>query len=179
MLFLFAIIVVLLAAVLSAVVIRWTTRPELPENTPRRQLDGEGLRPLFMPTEDELRADERERLALQDANRRDEMLKEQAKKLAKLEEFRQTWHDSPDKINTIDLLRTAAMTEDANAYAQTAVEVVTAWRSHKISGLDHNDLAQLLESHFWLLPADQRTPGVSFRLKEEIADLRREFSQNG
>jgi hypothetical protein len=176
MLLLFAIIVVLLVAVLSAFVIR-RVRPELPEQKHRKQLNGEGLRPLFMPTDEELRAEEREKEEIRRAESRDEALKSQAKKLAKLEEFRQTWHDSPDKLGTIELLRAAAMTEDGNAYSETAEQVIETWAENKISGLDREDLAQLLESHFWLLPADKRTPGVSFRLKKEIADLRREPEQ--
>jgi len=109
---------------------------------------------------------------------RQESLKQTEEKLALFGELRQTWAQSPNRGSTIELLYEASQVSDGGIYLETCEQVLASWRAGKIAELSADDLAQLLESHFWLLRNSERTPGVSFRLNEEIAGLRRESAEN-
>jgi hypothetical protein len=172
MLFLFTTFLVLLAGVSLAILLkRLSDQKFLDEDRPV-SLAAESYRPLFAPTDEELRlaeADERKQLT---AKQEEAKRQESEEKLAELENFRQTWSETWDRAATIELLYRASKTEDGPAYLDTCDSVLAAWRDGNLADITAGDLAQLLETHFWLLPAQQRTPGVSFRLKEEIAKLR-------
>ena len=83
------------------------------------------------------------------------------------------WIASPTRPKTIVLLSDAAKSENEHIYIKACKEVLRIWRTGSVSDLSANDLAQLMESHYWLIPAENRTPGASFLIKEEIAGLRR------
>ncbi len=85
----------------------------------------------------------------------------------------------PTKENTIELFRLAVESESAEIFSQTAENVIQVWRTGKLKSLTANDLAQLAESHLWLLPQEERTLGAVFWLKQEIADLRRKAIESG
>lgn len=146
-------------------IVRRRTRSELPESQSREYLDGENLRPLFAPDEDELA-----RVELQKAeDERMEAEKTQAgKKLASFNEFRQTWLESATRANTVELLRRASEMESGEIY----LEAVDTILHNRPDGFDDDDIAQLIESHYWLLPAHERTPGAAFTIKQEVAALR-------
>ena len=95
-------------------------------------------------------------------------------KAERLSELNKIWLENPNKKNTIELLFLAAQSESAKTFGETAKSVIRVWRSGKLKGLTAHDLAQLAESHLWLLPQQERTSGAVFWLKQEIADLRRE-----
>lgn len=175
MLFLITILAVLAAVGVIAYFTQRRGRQSLPESNFYSTLPPENLRPLFLPTEEEMRKEE---AARETALRNEENRFESEKKLAKLAEVRQNWLESYDRKNTVELLYRASQCETGEAYFDTCFAVIEAWRAGKIADLTDDDLAQLLESHFWLLPADERTPGVTFRLNGEIADLRRASVEN-
>lgn len=179
MLFLFTTLLFILAGVSLAILIRKLVKPVLLEQGDRRRnLAAATYRPLFEPTDDDLRrleADEIKQLA---ANTAEEKRLELKERIAKLETFRRNWFGSPNRAATIELLYRASQTSDGNAYHDVCESVMAAWRGGKLADISANDLAQLLETHFWLLPADQRTPGVSFRLMQETAGLRRDSSKD-
>jgi hypothetical protein len=166
MLLIFTVVILIAAAIILFV--RRQTRPPLLEDQTPKYLDGENLRSLFAPDGEELRAQEQEEqklLAAQDAQERE---KEHQKKLASFEEFRQTWRESPDRSNTIELLFRASQADSGETYAATVDEIL-----HKrTETLSNEDLAQLIESHLWLLPQSERTPGVTFTINRELAALR-------
>jgi hypothetical protein len=166
MFLIFTVVILIAAAIILFV--RRQTRPPLLEDPTPKYLDGENLRSLFAPDDEELRAQEQEKqklLAAQDAEERE---KEHQKKLASFEEFRQTWRESPARANTIELLFRASQAESGETYAATVDEIL-----HKrTETLSDEDLAQLIESHFWLLPQSERTPGVTFTINRELAALR-------
>ena len=98
--------------------------------------------------------------------------RQEKEKLAKFEELRQTWRTSATRANTIELLFQASQSGDGKIYLDVCEDVLKAWNAGTPDGLAADELAQIMESHVWLIPANERTPGVSFRLKEEIAGLR-------
>jgi len=169
MLFVFTIIVVLLAAIGIAVFVKRQIDRDLLESQEPKQLSGTHLRPLFEADLEEVRDSDAEADGVVEAELVDD---EREKRLAKLEEIRQTWGANPDKRNTLELLAAAAETGVAELYAAEVGEVVGRFRNRKISGLSQADLADLLETHLWLLPAQERMSGEGFLVKREIEDLR-------
>jgi hypothetical protein len=145
----------------------------LSEEFPPRELPEPQYRPLFQPSEEDLRKDELALTAKLEETKRYESLKQAEEKLAKFEELRQTWRASSTRASTVELLLRASEMGDGKLYLETGEQVLAAWRAGIIGDSHLRCLAQLLEGHFWLLPDSERTPGVSFRLKEEIAGLRR------
>ena len=140
----------------------------------RQSLSGaENFRPLFEPSKAELRAEqkEKERLLMMEkqaeADRQKQMIDSQ------YERDLADWIASPTRPKTIVLLSDAAKSENEHIYLKACKEVLRIWRAGSVDDLSADDLAQLMESHYWLIPAEKRTPGASFLIKEEIAGLRR------
>jgi len=127
----------------------------LPETT--------NLRPLFEPTEEELRAEEREAKEVLEADERSELEEAELKQVREFRMRLDAWRTGPNKTEIADLLDAA--TVDGELFADTAEAIVGEFGSGKIDNLSNNDLAQILESHFWLIPAENRTPGVSYRFQ--------------
>ena len=116
----------------------------------------------------QLRALEREELKMLQEQGAAEREKERQKTLASFEEFRQTWRELPSRANTVELLFQASELERGDVYLDTVDELL-----HKRSDVfDDDEIAQLVESHFWLLPQSERTPGVTFTINRELAALR-------
>ncbi|PYT01330.1 MAG: hypothetical protein DMF63_00315 [Acidobacteria bacterium] len=160
-------VVLLIAAAIIIFVRRQTRTPLLEDQTPK-YLNGENLRPLFAPDEEELRAQEREERKMLEARGVDLRENERQKELASFEEFRQTWRELPSRANTVELLLRASELERGDVYLEAIDELL-----HKRSDVfTDDDIAQLIESHFWLLPQSERTPGVTFTINRELAALR-------
>ena len=161
-------IALILAAAAYVIVARRQSNSGLLGTQTTRHLDGENLRPLFAPDDEELRALELEEQRMLDERNAEERENERQKNLARFEEFRQTWRESPGRTNTVELLVRAAELGSSETYLETVDELL-----HKRSGAFKDDeLAQLIESHFWLLPQSERTPGVTFTINRELAALR-------
>jgi DNA polymerase III gamma/tau subunit len=132
------------------------------------------LRPLFEPTEEDIRAFEREEkqknLAKIEAEKR-QILQDKAENAKKNLEV---WRKNPSKLNTVDLLKLASESESSEIYQEIATEIIKEYKNNVIENFLADDLIQLVESHFWLLPPQERTSGVKFWLKEETASLRLE-----
>lgn len=168
-----SLIITITVAVLIAVFVRRQVINSLAEQEQTRELPEPKFRTLFGPTDEELLEAERIEAARVADLARQEDVNERAKKLAKFDEVRQTWANSSTKTSPAELLYQASQTESGESYWNTCESVLTAWHAGELGSTSADDLAQLLDSHFWLLPENERTPGVSFRLKEEIAGLRR------
>ena len=165
MLFLFTIFLALAAVATLVLLVRRQDRRELPENQQFSYLDEPTYRPLFAPDEEELERAERERIASEALNAERESAE---KELASFEEFRQTWRESPTRKNTIELLLRASQTESGEIF----MEVVDELLHKRPEAFSPDDTAQLIESHFWLLPPNERTPGATFTINRELAALR-------
>lgn len=160
-------ILLALAAVAIILVARRQLHPELQQNRPPEYLDGESLRPLFAPDDAELRALELEERKSEQEREQEDARIEAEKRLASFYEFRQTWRESATRSNTIELLRRAADIGKADVYLETLDAIL----HNRATGFSDDDLAQLIESHFWLLPAHERTPGAAHTIKRELAAL--------
>ncbi len=131
------------------------------------------FRGLFQPTEKELRALEKAEKEAESAKTEEAKQLELQEKISKVEEFASVWNDSPTKRNTIEILYLASESGVEKVYIDVARLVLEFWNNDKIENLSASDLAQLLESHYWLIPTENRTSGVTFGLNQEIASLRR------
>jgi hypothetical protein len=174
----FLIILALIAAATAAALfLRRKNRPA--EMLDRSQISGvEHFRPLFAPTKDDLLEAERENTELLRAE--EKRLADMDKRNASedLERIHTLWLASPTRAQTISLLYEAAKGENGDIYLKACKDVLRVWRTGSVKDLSAADLAHLMESHYWLIPADKRTPGDHFLIKEEIAGLTREFIHN-
>lgn len=92
--------------------------------------------------------------------------------------FTEHWKHSPDRGTTAKMLHVAALSGDAGVYRQ-AVEVAANFqRAGRVPSLSADELRQLVESEYWLLPAASRNSGAGFVLKQTLARLRRQLTVN-
>jgi len=144
------------------------------ETTNQKQFDEPPqYRSLFEPTDEEIRALEREKQINLDAERKEIEDKVLFEKAEKAREFEKIWRAEPTKQNTIELLRFSAMSESAETFSQTAENVIQVWRHEQTGDLSKKDLADLLDSHLRILPQQERLSGTLFWIKREIEILRR------
>ena len=178
MLILFTILVVL-SAIAALLAISAKRRKFLPlEQNPPKNFEAENFRPLFQPTEDDLRAFEREEKSHLDAKKAEEARRILVEKTEKLSEFEKMWRTFPDRKKTIELLFLASESKNAKTFSECAENVIKLWRENRIENLTAQDLADLLDSHFRILPQQERTSGALFWFKEEIERLRFEVRGN-
>ena len=172
------IILVVLSAVVAFAVYAKRRNSNLLEQNPPKNLEAPNYRPLFAPTEDELRAQTREEKLRAEAKLAEEARRILVEKAEKVSEFEKTWNIAPDRKKTIELLFLAAASENAKIFSEISENVIKLWRENRIENLTAQDLADLLDSHFRILPQQERTSGVLFWLREEIQNLRREVRGN-
>jgi len=172
MLTLFIILGLIAAAAAATLYLRRTKRSS--EMLERQAIAGaENFRSLFEPSKEELRAEQNEKERLLMLEKQAEADRQMQSVDDKAQHDLVNWMASPDRSKTILLLSGAAKSENENIYITACKEVLRIWRTGSVGDLSANDLAQLMESHYWLIPAEKRTPGASFLIKEEIAGLRR------
>ena len=132
----------------------------------------EGYRSLFAPSDEEIRALEREE-QVETAARRQESERQIAfEKAETVREFEKIWRNEPNRSNTIELLRLAAISESAEIFSQTAESVIQVTHHEPTGRLSKKDLADLLDSHLRILPQQERLSGAIFWVKREIKNLR-------
>ncbi len=90
--------------------------------------------------------------------------------------FIEGWKRSPDKGTTARMLHVAALSGDAEVYQQAIETAAQFLRDPDVPSLSAADLRQLVESEYWLLPAESRNSGAGFVLKQALARLRRELT---
>ncbi len=96
----------------------------------------------------------------------------------RLNEIQKVWTVNPNKNNSIELLFLAAQSKSAETFSKTARSVIRVWQQGSLTNLKAVELAQLIESHIWLLPQKERTSGINFWLKQELAELRRKSEES-
>ena len=169
MLFLITILFVVSAIVSLAVWLKGRNPNRLTEK--KQPILSNNYRSLFAPSEEELRVSVREETLQIEAKKRDEARQLIVEKISRVKNLCEIWRTNPTKLNTIDLLRLAAESESAELFQAIVEDVLKTWKANQINGLSLADLIQLVESHFWLLPTQERTSGTKFWLKEELAKL--------
>lgn len=172
MLLLLTVLAVLSLAVMAILIVRRQDRKLFSED-PRQFIDGENLRPLFAPSDEEMRAFESDERARLKAEAEIERAAVVARQNAAVAEAVELWRGSPDRTSTVSLLVAAARSDSANVFGKITSEVLLVFNEQGIAGVSHSDLAALLDSHFRLLPQQERSAGVLFGIKQEIAELRR------
>ncbi len=101
---------------------------------------------------------------------RSENLRSSPALAAKLTEV---WTKDPSGSSVPELLRVAALSDDAATF-QTAIEsIFRAWAEGHLQTLDAAELDALFEAEYWLLSSEARRSGAGFVLKRSLADLRR------
>lgn len=86
-----------------------------------------------------------------------------------------SFQQSPDKNSTANLLRAAALSDDAKNYGRAIELVLMSWRDGSLSDLSARDLQSLLNSQYWGLSSRTRTSGAGFVLKETLSTANREL----
>src|ERR1041385_489984 len=119
MLYIFTILVVLLAALGIAVLVKRRIDRDLLESNQPKNLMDTNLRPLFEAEEADVCVGETDADALEAEVVDDE----HEKKLAKLDEFRQTWAVNPNKRGAVRLLALASECESAAVYADIVSDI--------------------------------------------------------
>jgi hypothetical protein len=86
------------------------------------------------------------------------------------------WKLEPERIKVPDLLRVAALTDDAAFYQKVVMSVFERWQENGLPGYSAGSLVQLFESEYWVLDSEAKRSGAGFVLKETLADVRRQLS---
>ncbi|HEX7175898.1 MAG TPA: hypothetical protein VF240_11620 [Pyrinomonadaceae bacterium] len=86
------------------------------------------------------------------------------------------WRLSPDNVPVTDFLRVAALSDDAGVYRAAVEEVAEAWEQGRFPGRSAEDLCRLFESEYWVLAPEAIRTGAGFRLKQQLAEVRRRLS---
>ncbi len=88
----------------------------------------------------------------------------------------ENWELSPAEISIADLLRIAALSDDAGMYQRAVVAVFNLWKEGRLPQLRADQLHALFESEHWLLSGEARRSGEGFILRDKLAGLRRQIA---
>ena len=92
------------------------------------------------------------------------------------EAFTDNWKSAPDRRTTPEMLHVAALTGDAAFYQHAITLASQSWHEQRLRDIAPGELAQLIESEFWLIPSSVRNSGAGFLLKRELAKICRALS---
>lgn len=145
----------------------------LESNNQKQFDDAPPVRSLFEPSDEEMRAEKREVRIKFEVERKEIEQKILLEKAKRARDFEQIWRSEPTRQNTIEFLRLAAESESAEVFSQTAENVIQILLHEQAGNMTAEDLADLLDSHFRILPQQERISGALFWLKQEIENLRR------
>ena len=84
-----------------------------------------------------------------------------------------SWAKDPKSSSAPELLRVAALSDDAAAFGAAAESIFRVWSEGKLQGLNAAELDALFEAEYWLLSSEARRSGAGFVLKRTLAELRR------
>ncbi|HVF50725.1 MAG TPA: hypothetical protein VNA19_11595, partial [Pyrinomonadaceae bacterium] len=94
------------------------------------------------------------------------------------EAFRQLYLCAPDAASTGEMLHVAALSDEAETYAQAVETAVGLWHAGKLPSLAASNLEALIESEYWVLAPEARASGAGFMLKQTLADARRQLQSS-
>lgn len=86
------------------------------------------------------------------------------------------WKLTPEEVPPGDLLRVAALADDARLFGDAAEQLVAAWEEGRTGAGAAEQLRALLESEYWLLSPETLRSGAGFMLKQQLAEARRRLS---
>lgn len=86
------------------------------------------------------------------------------------------WEHDPTRASTIELLRVAALSDDAATFERALDAILRVWEESRLEGLSAGELRSLFESEYWLLSSESQRSGAGFALKQKLAEARRRLS---
>lgn len=92
------------------------------------------------------------------------------------ERLLELWRENPTRSTTAELLRVAALSDDAETFGLAVSAVLRAWDEGRLGGARAEDLRSLFEAEYWLLSSEAKRSGAGFLLKQRLADARRRLS---
>jgi hypothetical protein len=92
------------------------------------------------------------------------------------EKLLEVWKQSPTRAATAELLRVAALSDDAETFGLAVSTVLRAWEDGRLAGAGAEELRSLFEAEYWLLSSEAKRSGAGFLLKQKLADARRRLS---
>ena len=88
----------------------------------------------------------------------------------------ENWRAAPGRRSTIEMIHIAALSDDAESYAQAVDEVMDLWRRGYLVKLSSDELVDLFVSQFWVIAPESRRGGGGYALKRRLLGLRRELA---
>ncbi len=92
------------------------------------------------------------------------------------EAFINVWKQAPDRRSTSEMLHISALAGDSGFYLRAMSAALQFMSDQVLRDMSPQELAQLIESEFWLIPASERDSGSGFLLKRELAKMRRKLA---
>ena len=86
------------------------------------------------------------------------------------------WTMTPDDIPLTDLVRVAALSDDADTFSRVVEEIAGGWLRGGVRDKSAEQLRLLFESEFWVLASEARRTGAGFLLKQKLAEVHRRLS---
>ena len=86
------------------------------------------------------------------------------------------WRREPTRAATAELLRVAALSDDASTFGSVVSEVLQSWEEGRLASLSAGELRSLFEGEYWLLSSEAKRSGAGFVLKQKLADARRRLA---
>ena len=126
-------------------------------------------RPLFAPTDEDLRRETDEKAARSIARRE---YRAKARARESIDSALLDWRADRSAKTAAELLRVVTSSGLEGSFSRAANEIINDFRAARLTDISESDLAALLDSHLRLLPAEERSSGELFWLKQEITDLR-------
>ncbi|MEP6787567.1 MAG: hypothetical protein ABJB40_03990 [Acidobacteriota bacterium] len=126
-------------------------------------------RPLFAPTDEELKQKADEQKARSIARRE---YRAKAANRSAIDKALTGWRTEPNGKTASELLRITSVNGLDGDFSRAATEILKAFHESGVDGLTNDDLAALVDSHVSLLPVSERSSGAIFWLKQEVAKLR-------
>ena len=83
------------------------------------------------------------------------------------------WRREPTRAATAELLRVAALSDDAATFGLAVSEVLRFWEEGRLAASSAEELRSLFEAEYWLLSSEAKRSGAGFLLKQKLADARR------
>ena len=130
-----------------------------------------GARPLFQPSDSELKA------ALMEDEAREKLqsvASENAEQTELVDAAFSEWRGARNATSAARLLTLTAEHGRDTDFARASEEILKVYRESGVSGLSDLEMAALLDSHIRLIPASTRDAGALFWLQQEVTRLRSE-----
>jgi hypothetical protein len=88
----------------------------------------------------------------------------------------EVWEYDPTRAGATELLRVAALSDDAATFERALEAILRAWEESWLSGLSAGELRSLFEGEYWLLSSEAKSSGAGFAIKQKLAEARRRLS---